>query len=253
MVNNLGHHINTSQPELLLMTLSHLPIKDLSRAVCVSKQWQRATLDSADLRRILFVEPAPTEEYLEWVEGTDPRCYKDLSKWQPVIVNEPSPRSKTIVEPHPVLARNCDHGHRIRIHIDFPVDGTVATVPPAAFLFQPPCEVIYVGFRYGCESWRRFRREGGITFGALREEFKRIDETYEEAVAIDPRKREGDLFPHCPGPFSIRVEGAVATGSEAVRIAREAANVAIELNKDDEDPNKDREEESDDKSDGKCD
>lgn len=63
----------------------------------------------------------------------------------------------------------------------------------------------------------RFQCEGGFTFGALREECKTIDRSYGKS-----------------GPFSIRVEGAVVTGSEAVRIAREAFNVAIELNKDDE-------------------
>lgn len=218
--------LTTPQPKLLVMVLSHLPIKDLSRAIRVSKQWRTATLDSADLRRILFLAPRPAEEYLEWKEGTDQRCYYALRQWQPVILHEPSPSSKLLVEPHPFLADACDPGHKTCLKINLPGDLRLSTVPAAAFLCQPPCETIYIGFGRQCAHGETFRREGGMTFAALLEGMLELDESYEEP-------ENGDDTPYVSEFFSIRVEGVVAIDSEALMVARKAVEAAMELNEDD--------------------
>jgi hypothetical protein len=120
-VSKSEHSTNKTQPDLNLTILSHLAIRDLTRATRVSKQWQSSILSFAEPRRTLFLEPAPASgEYLDWLKDRDQRCYKERRMWHPAIVREPSWRGKAIVKPHPIIADGVCPIHKIRIHIDLP-------------------------------------------------------------------------------------------------------------------------------------
>jgi hypothetical protein len=62
------------QNELVSMVLSHLPIKDLTRALSVSKRWQQVILGTVELRQTLFLAPKHTvkKEYLELIRFASP-------------------------------------------------------------------------------------------------------------------------------------------------------------------------------------
>ena len=56
--------------------MSRLPTKDLTRALTVSKHWQKSILGSVVLRRNLFLDPEPITEYL-----TSEREGLDVALW----------------------------------------------------------------------------------------------------------------------------------------------------------------------------
>jgi hypothetical protein len=91
------------------MVLSHLAIRDLTRASRVSKQWQRVTRE-----RVLFLEPAPTSgEYLDWLQGRDQTCYQILRDWQPVIALAPTHRATLYYRDRRGFHPQEPHQHRL--------------------------------------------------------------------------------------------------------------------------------------------
>jgi hypothetical protein len=63
------------------MILSLLPMKELSRALSVSKQFNKTILNSAELQRTLFLAPEQAREFLSTQQGTDQRCYEYPDEW----------------------------------------------------------------------------------------------------------------------------------------------------------------------------
>ena len=173
MISNVKIHTDTLQPELLGMILSHLSTRDLTRSLSVSKHWNGTILDSRELRRILFLEPAPAKEHLQhkpWYKVKQSR-YPEKCRMQPVIIHEPSKTSKIVVEPHPVIASACDLKSRIRQDVRGLSLEELKTVSPSTLLFQPPLENISV--HYGVVE---IPDPPGVTFGAIVEGFEKARE-----------------------------------------------------------------------------
>lgn len=101
-------HAVLDTPELLEMICLYLPMKSLACDLRVSKRWQQTVLDSIQLRRQLFLAPTAPTTYGEWRMGVNPRWYFDLSVWQPVILSEPTPASKVVVQTHPILVAHME-------------------------------------------------------------------------------------------------------------------------------------------------
>ena len=196
------------------MVLSHLSTKDLTRALTVSKHWQKSILGPVLLRRNLFIEAAPKQEYLDYAKGED-------GQRVPSILHEPNKNSKTIVEPHPILPPHSEPGVNARISIEHLPCDVLCTVQPSAFLVQPPLEevnVIYYmttdeGMIAGITS-RDVKRTSGVTFGAI----------LEELVSLRPRQ----VNDHCymgfkkEEKFCLNFAGVIANNARVVKTAREA-------------------------------
>lgn len=153
------------QSELLELILSRLSTKDLTRALTVSKHWQKSILGSVVLRRNLFIEAAPKQEYLNYSQG-------QMGEWAPSIAHEPNKNSKTIVELHPILLPHSNPRAKASIEIGSVSYEVLHTVQPSTLLFQPPLERI--GMR--CLTPRmklvgdtELERTHGVTFGTVLE------------------------------------------------------------------------------------
>lgn len=184
------------------MILSHLSTRDLTRALTVSKHWRDVMLDpkSKELRRILFLEPSEATEYLEYRTAFRRKYYMSICNSFPVIVHEPSKKSKLVVEVHPILLPYCDRDNTTRVSVWSMYRDYIRSVPPPTYLFQPPLDEVFLyDIPRGAPSI--IRAEGGVTFGAL----------LEELATWDPRK-----------PFYISSIGVVATVVKHVQIARTA-------------------------------
>lgn len=219
------------QNELLVMVLSPLSMRDLSRALSMSKHSNRAILESAELRRTLFLEPEQAREFLATQQGTDQRCYKHPDEWQPVIVHEPfvlheKRRTRKIVKQHPILLGGIKaiSGSGVTLP-DFSV---VKTVPAMAFLFQPPVNEITI------EHWghsTRVQDSGGVTFGATLKAVEKIRATVKKRIAQSPRFAgyQYGLQDQLALSISELFDGAIFNDSYRVEIARRALKKAKEF------------------------
>jgi hypothetical protein len=204
------------------MVLSHLPIRDLTRSLSVSKQWNSTILGSMDLRRTLFLEPAPAQEHLEYrlrYEVNTSR-YPEKCRKPPVIIYEPSEDSKIVIEPHPVIASACDLESRAHQDIRSLSLKELKTVSPSTLLFQPPLKEISV-----CYGPVSVPGSAGATFGAIVEGFGKARVLAEAVLSYG-------LWPSCEtyselldgtnDSISIVTWGALASNANCVKIAREA-------------------------------
>jgi hypothetical protein len=200
------------------MILTPLSMKELSRTLSLSKQFNQTILDSAEFRRILFLEPKQEREFLKMMEGTDQRCYDDPHDWQPVILRgtfQPPPRE--IVEPHPILLRGdrtrCDGSVTLR---DF---NMLNTVPASAFLTQPPLNKIAIKHR-GHDTVVRVI--GGVTFGAILKATEDIRKVVDDNVVLSPRFAAYQYGRLDELALTISVGESVFNDARSVQIARKA-------------------------------
>lgn len=204
------------------MVLSHLPIRDLTRCLSVSKQWNTTILDSMELRRTLFLEPAPVKEHLEhklWYK-VKPLRRPERCRTVPVIIYEPSERSKIVVEPHPVIASACDLESRICQDIRGVTLEQLKTVSPSTLLFQPPLENVSV--HYGLV---KIPGPPGITFGAIVDGFEKARVLAEKVVSWEnwPMPEPySEFLDGTRGSVSIVTWDALASNANCVKTAREA-------------------------------
>ncbi|TLD08167.1 hypothetical protein E2P81_ATG10478 [Venturia nashicola] len=131
-------------PELHERILTHLPIKDLTRALTVFQQWRKVVIGSIKLRRTLFLEPCQAKDYLSPGENK----YAPVERRKPNIVHErvvglPSPR---------YLSTTAEK---------------LKAVSPSTLLFQPPVEQIRI---HSGLFHKVTNCTGGVTFGTLIEE-----------------------------------------------------------------------------------
>ena len=121
------------------VVLSNPNIKYLSRTLLVSKQWNSTILDTAQLRRIHFLEAEQPREYMRFIRGTDQRIYEIPHMLQTVIVRAPMVESESfegvtrvVVDPYPALSRTLRGRHtgnrNMDIDINFPNYAVLASV-----------------------------------------------------------------------------------------------------------------------------
>jgi len=172
------------QSELLELILSRLPAKDLTRALTVSKHWQKSILGSVVLRRNLFLDPDPLREYITSEWNSKDHCIDKITR-------EPrTPRGSfnyPIIELHPFLkTRPGDNGRplgetmaTVCFH-DMPCS-SLQTVHSSTFLFQPPLKEVIAyhvdEFEEMTGPQRIFsiNRTKGVTFGDLLDEMQPKD------------------------------------------------------------------------------
>lgn len=163
MKPSLTYH---TAPELLGAILVNPPIDSLTRALAVPRYCSQVILDSLELRRNLFLNPAPAAEFVE----IDGRQLLERTATRLHIMNTPNQSNHMVVTAHPLLRllssnfASCAHSCQ-----SFPsgathgiLDGTIEKVPACTLIFQPPplrVRVFYRGHDFLLE------REGGVTFG----------------------------------------------------------------------------------------
>jgi len=189
-----------------------------------------------DVRGMIDTRAASDEK-----EDQDQRCYPDQSKWQPVIVYEPTERSKIIVEPHPEIASRFGKevgDEEVHLHLQSTRMSLrkLKTVAASTLVFQPSPESIYVESEArGLWSDRCVVKNlpGGATFGMLVKAF--CDEfiaamdsadCYSEHRHPMPRNIKGWLVDDARFCIRIRADGAIASNTSVVKIAREASEKA---------------------------
>jgi hypothetical protein len=193
------------------MMLVHFSMKELSRALSVSKYCRDVILGHRGLRQKLFLEAAQRTEYLttEKIPAQDDQnmilhvSYTPLAR--NVIVqklDQDSRNGKVIVEVHPVLERCrhdvpwepeemswmslfCPQAHLLRHRSPSPdcsPDGSfletkgiscdmMERVPAEAFLFQPPVTKVNM---YHQSHLVSLERSEGVTFGMVAEQLRKI-------------------------------------------------------------------------------
>lgn len=156
------------------MILSLLPINSLTRALPVSKHWNSAILNSPQLRRTLFLEPAPAKIHLEWKTDVDARWYEEeefaCRAYHPVIVSQASQGSKVVVVAHPILQ---PRGHLFTSLETHWVDcKSYRMVPRPTLLFQPPLAKVLLQMRGGDDI--TIERREGVTFGDIYRELDKL-------------------------------------------------------------------------------
>lgn len=156
------------------MILSLFPIDSLTRALPVSKHWNSAILNSPQLRRILFLEPAPAKIHLEWKTDVDARWYEEKEfagrAYHPVIVSQASQSSKVVVVAHPILQ---PRGHLFTSLETHWVDcKRYKMVPRLTLLFQPPLAKVLLQMRGGDDI--TIERREGVTFGDIYGELHKL-------------------------------------------------------------------------------
>jgi hypothetical protein len=207
------------------MVLSHLPIRDLTRSLSVSKQWNSTILGSRDLRRNLFLEPAPVKEYLEhkkWYKIKKGH-YTEKRERQPVIIYEPSEHSQIIAEPHPVIASACNLESRADQDIRGLSLEDFKTVSPSTLLFQPPPKRISV-----CYGPEIVSRSPVMTFGAIVEGFEKARKSAEKMVLLFVERGFGHeetyskMLDGTDDSISMVTWEALASNANCVKVARKA-------------------------------
>lgn len=206
------------------MVLSHLPIRDLTRSLSVSKQWNSTILGSMELRRTLFLEPAPVKEHLEYQlwYTIEPRRRPDRrSMALPVIVYEPSEHSKVVVEPHPVIASACNLESRSYQEVRELSLERLKTVSPSTLLFQPPPKRVSV--HYGLA---RLPGPAEVTSGAIVEGYEKARELAEKMVSLslapDFEHEYRELLDGTEDSIGMVTWDALASNANCVKVAREA-------------------------------
>lgn len=210
------------------MILSYLQTKDLTRALTVFKRWQKTILGSIALKRILFLEAAPENEYLYFDSVPAKKSRGYVTRYS--LVYERKERGTTIVKLHPALVphsesftelfRSCIEIGREHMYCD-----RLRAVHPATCLSQPPLENVKVSYTRGLSRWTDvvFRETGGMTFGALLRAMSSLRE----------EDKDGKLFPYRPYDNYVTLEEGkercrlfapevVASNSDEVKTAREA-------------------------------
>jgi len=190
------------------MVLSHLSTKDLTRALTVSKVWQKCILGSIVLRRTLFLEPVMKKEYLDCAIVEDRR-------WVDSIIHEPNVNSQTIVELHPILATHPKPRDKTRINSKCSRCDILSTVQPLAFLVQPPLEEVKVAYYTTGNgiTTSNVKRTGGVTFGAILKELVSLRVRHDEYYGTRLGKKE---------TFCLEFAGVIASNADLVKTAREA-------------------------------
>lgn len=209
-----------SQPELLVMVLSYLEIKDLTRALSVSKHWHQTILGTLELRHNLFLAPMKANEFIQW----KPVGLESL----PFIVHEPSSTSKPIVKVHPLLFPD----PALRACVDITKNhNSLRTVSPSTLLTQPPVtevKIVQQAFipKYHPALKHNFvvKREQGVTFGDVVEEMRARHASEPVSVSGDPfgvRRFDIVRIDYDRRFTGIEAFGVVAETSKWIRTARE--------------------------------
>lgn len=174
------------QPELLVMVLSQLELRDLTRALSVSKYWHQTILGTIELRQNLFLAPKEkADELLQWKQ--------ESLEWEPFIIYEPTSNSKPILKVHPVLLANPTTRtclDTLRLH------GWFQTVSPSTLLTQPPVTGVKIeqhAFEIPHKDAHTHKfvleRLEGVTFGDVVEGMRvrqARESSVERAAAEDP-------------------------------------------------------------------
>lgn len=128
------------------MVLSPLQIRDLTRALSVSKRWQQTILGAIELRQTLQLEPVwAVAERLQYIPGMDSR----------LGYQHPTP----VFELHPILVTDKYPRHTIRTGQSY---GSLHTVHQSTLLSRPP--LVEVAITNGPHKFGLYRKEG-LTFG----------------------------------------------------------------------------------------
>lgn len=206
--------------------MSHLQTKDLTRALTVSKHWQKSILGSIALKRILFLEAAPEKEYLYHESVLAPEGYGYVSRYS--LIFERKEGATTIVELHPALVPysksftdlSCSY---VKIGRKYMSCDRLRAVHPATFLSQPPLEGVRVSYIKGRSHWieRAFRETGGMTFGKLLRAMSSLwEDNKDEFMLTHPRYagyvREEENEEKC----KVFAPNVVASDSDEVETAR---------------------------------
>jgi len=218
------------------MLLVHFSMKELSRALSVSKHCRDVILGHRGLRQKLFLESAQRTEYLKKEKITaqdDENMIWHVSYTPPprnIIVQEldqDSRYGKVIVEVHPVLERCrhdvpwepeemswaslfCPQAHLLRnpdgsfletkgISCDM-----MERVPAEAFLFQPPVTKVNM---YHQSHLVSLERSEGVTFGMVAEQLRKIkaeDTQYLQEIIDSVSKLPGNRA--CVQNYAIATE-----------------------------------------------
>jgi hypothetical protein len=209
-----------SQPELLVMVLSHLEIRDLTRALSVSKYWHDTILGTLELRHNLFLTPMKANEFIQW----KPVGLESL----PFIVHEPTSTSKPIVKVHPLLFPD----PTLRSYLDiFQNHNSLQTVSPSTLLTQPPVTQVTLKQQASIPAFHPVlrhefvvRREQGVTFGDVVEEMRARHASEPVSVSGDPfgvRRFDIVRIDYDRRFTGIEAFGVVAETSKWIRTARE--------------------------------
>jgi hypothetical protein len=155
----------------------HLSIESLAPALKVSRYCRQVILGSLELRRVMFLEPAPIMKHLE----PQREYHEDHTLTSLDIVDEPSENSFLIVKPHPALVKIADMYDNNRTstcgYPDGPshgiADRTMETMQPNVLLFQPRPSNVTIHYR---GQQIAMDREKDFTFGAVTEKLRRAHE-----------------------------------------------------------------------------
>jgi hypothetical protein len=148
-------------------------MKDLSRAISVSKRWQQIILGTVGLSQTIFLTPEHcVKEYLDYEEGTAEGCGRDI------IIREPfeSHRSCLIIETHPAMKVSQSRYPNLSTHQPY---ATLKTAPPSAFLTQPPLtevDICHRKIRYTVEN------ESGVTFDDVVGKFEELHAMHDRTI-----------------------------------------------------------------------
>lgn len=202
------------------MVLSHLQIKDLTRALTVSKRWQKSILGSLVLRRILFLDPNPRREYL------GDRFVVEQRKWVATIHREPQRGRRLVVEPHPAILGFSNRNSRqndSRAHTHFLSCDHLQTVPASTFLCQPPVNEATIWCRSSSMNHlfkSVLRCAGGLTFGSLLKHTKSLRVLRIEHCEEVTSWWYGDEGEEFEKTFDFLTRGAIAANDPLVEEAR---------------------------------
>jgi len=218
-------------------------IESLVRALTVSKYCRQVILGSVELRRILFLDPSPATEFLEWDDT------QTLSV--PKITSSPSQNSRMIVKAHPSLRLQRDMCITLYLHCYGSRSSssnyslsliTMQTIPPSTLLFQPSPAKVKIS--YSGHSFT-LQQKGGLTFGAMAEGWRELRRRSQKEIgklvklpctALNRMRyaEKMEALNDPPGEYDsdpwqcivLEAEGVICDDSEDVRMARPLEGMA---------------------------
>lgn len=142
------------------MILSNLQIKDLTRALQVSKYWYNVINEVVALKRVLFLAPDHSpRDHLNWKHDREGRILGYPGGYVPVIRRKPSTGSKVVVQTHPALRLSAEQRTCIYAVHSYP---SLKTIPPCTLLSQPPLMAVSISFETLTTT---VKRKEGVTIG----------------------------------------------------------------------------------------
>jgi hypothetical protein len=215
--------------------LSNLRTKDLTRALTVSKLWQKSILGSIALRRIVFLEPVLEKEYIDYIEVID-LDNRDKDTVVPVLYNKPGGERNILLELHPALTPYKHYFEDIGVYnlrVDCVPDDILRAVHPSTFLFQPPIDYVDVwDFSNSAQTYFWIIKcTGGMTFGKFLKGMVAIRTWRVKGDGNVWQGVTGDMGEARENQFSFLGRYAVDISAKVVKEARETLLKAQSLAK----------------------